>query len=141
MAYLTYRALRKSGVRWALWAREGRPKEPRIDAPVASQGLQSPDPSSEPTQRGGARRWATMLTLITTASVVGLVLALVVPDHLALPLGLLGLTGLLGGRLLAPRTWGPAPRPIRRSIPVAGRPSEDAAMTSPVTHQQEEQIS
>ncbi|AHG92813.1 hypothetical protein J421_5278 (plasmid) [Gemmatirosa kalamazoonensis] len=188
MAYLAHRALRKSGVRWALWARDGQPRERRGDA-VPAEAITSPRPpraearsarravdrgfallclalvvsvalivprnavlplgamvlaalvlvgaielprrwwvrrvraaearaglvtvdhatatrrapAAEPQTRGGALRRPVAVAVTVTASVAALLLALVMPDHLAGPVGVLGLTGLLASRLLAPR--------------------------------------
>jgi hypothetical protein len=199
MAYLAFRAMRKSGVRWALWARDAQPTQrpadatpaipadrptspraPRTDSRGATQGLgwgfalvcllllvalalviprvavlplgatvlgalalvgalELPrrwwvrrTRAAAPTKRGSAGRRATVVTITATASVAGLLLAFVVPDHLAGPLGVLGLIGLLASRLLDPRTAWPATRPL------AAPPSEDAAATSTLTHYEEQ---
>jgi hypothetical protein len=176
MAYLVYRTLRKSGVRWALWARDREKRERRGDATPAANTTspRAPRPDSrgarqgmdwgfalfcvfllvalalvvphtaviplgvvvlgalalvgalelprrwwarraraaEAMKRGDARRWPTVVTITATASVVGLLLAFVVPEHLAGPLGVLGLIGLLASRLLLPR----AGRSVTREI-------------------------
>jgi len=142
MAYLAYRTMRKSGVRWALWARDGRPeasggdansterttppRAPRTEARGATHGaLESSRRwwarrvrAAESTTRGRARRRARSVTITATASVVALLLAFVVPDHVAAPLGVLGLSGLFVGRLLAPHTGvrDPSERMTDRSL-------------------------
>ena len=105
MAYLVYRTLRKSGVRWALWTRD-RPAPER----PAPERRDDTIPAARTTP---ALRWATVATVVTTASVVGLMLALAVPERIALPLGALGLMGLLGSRLFVSLMGWPVTRAIR----------------------------
>jgi len=110
MAYLAYRTMRKSGVRWALWGRDRWPRERRADAIPAER-------STPPRAPRPASRWAAAVTVIVTASVAGLLLALAVPERLAAPLTVLALAGLLASRLLVPQTEWSVTRRIRLAPP------------------------
>jgi len=102
MAYLAYRTLRKSGARWALWARDGQPRARRGDAVPAEAITSSRAPRAD--SRSARRDVDRGFALLCLALVVSL--ALIMPRMAVLPLGAMVLAALvLVGAIELPRRW------------------------------------
>jgi hypothetical protein len=98
MAYLAYRTLRKSGLRWAVWTGDGRRVTRAAPAPVAA--------SEEVLAGRGARRREVDWGVAFMGLVLLGVLALFVPRELALPLGAaFGTLALVAAIDTARRRW------------------------------------
>lgn len=96
-----YRALRRSGIRWAMWRTE-RPARRRTSAPAPVR-----EPVASKPVAPGVTLWPGGVAI---SSMVLLVAALVAPESIASPLMALGLAGLVSLRLsFGPRrtvAWG-----------------------------------
>jgi hypothetical protein len=130
MAYLMYRTLRKSGLRWALWQPAGerarsvpiplsdsaRAKENRGDGNVTERPRQHPRRRRAGPWRRAAQPGAPVNVVgwgaVGVLSVVLLVLALLVPRELGIGLGAVGFAGLFVFRLSA--MYGDRLPPYRR---------------------------